>query len=313
MNLDYGGVLSRAWKITWNNKILWLFGILSGLAGSGRVRFDYRSPFPSNFPQGVPASGDFEQFLRSVFGRDVDQNLIIAILVGLACVGIVVGIVLFVLGVIGRGGLIGGIQRAERDGRVSFGDGWKIGVQKFWTVLLIGLVVAIVSFVIGVMSVFAAATICLLPLACIGGLIIAVLGVYTLLAQIAAVTENLGVTDALSRAWQVLQANLGPVIILGLILVVINSVIGALLLLPLAAIAAPAIAAAVAFSNNSQAAGYGAAAISALCLVVFIPLMIILGGILQTWVTSAWTLAYSQFSSRPSTAPVPAAPPAPSM
>ena len=36
--MDYGEVLSKAWKIVWKFKILWIFGILAsctGNAGSG--------------------------------------------------------------------------------------------------------------------------------------------------------------------------------------------------------------------------------------------------------------------------------------
>jgi hypothetical protein len=50
MTLDFGGVLSRAWKVVWNNKILWLFGILSAMMGgqangsNSNFRFDTDKP-----------------------------------------------------------------------------------------------------------------------------------------------------------------------------------------------------------------------------------------------------------------------------
>ena len=33
--MNYGEILSKAWKIIWKNKILWLFGILAGCSASG--------------------------------------------------------------------------------------------------------------------------------------------------------------------------------------------------------------------------------------------------------------------------------------
>ena len=39
MSLNYSDILRRAWQITWNNKILWLFGILAGLATSTAAAF----------------------------------------------------------------------------------------------------------------------------------------------------------------------------------------------------------------------------------------------------------------------------------
>ena len=54
MNFDFGGTLRRAWQITWKHKILWLFGLLSALAG-GRANLNFRGPsFPSNFQPDEP-------------------------------------------------------------------------------------------------------------------------------------------------------------------------------------------------------------------------------------------------------------------
>jgi hypothetical protein len=33
--MNIGEVLSRAWKITWKYKVLWIFGILAGCASGG--------------------------------------------------------------------------------------------------------------------------------------------------------------------------------------------------------------------------------------------------------------------------------------
>ena len=33
--MDYMGILKRAFHVTWNHKVLWLFGFLSALLGSG--------------------------------------------------------------------------------------------------------------------------------------------------------------------------------------------------------------------------------------------------------------------------------------
>ena len=301
MNLDFGGVLRRAWQITWKHKILWIFGILSGLVGrasyngGGRPRFN-----PNNF---VPNNPDaFPQV------RNLDQNAIIAIALGLVCVGVIIAITLYVLHVIGRGGLIGGIQLADRTGQVSFGQAWGVGTQHFWTVLLIGLVVAIVALLIGSASFVAFLSVCLTPLACIGFLVIAVLGVFTYLAQIAAVTENLSVTDAFGRAWQVVQVNLGAVALMAVILVIVEAVAGFVIGLPFLFALAPLGVAVAAYLSGAPQAATASAIVAGLCFVVWIPVAIILGGILETWVISTWTLTYQQLSGRPGSAVAPASP-----
>jgi hypothetical protein len=304
MNFDFGGNLRRAWQITWKHKILWLLGILSALGGS-RASLNFRGPsFPNNFN---PNNPDFLPRVQRQF-PNLDQTALIGIAVGILCVIVIIALVLYVLHVIGRGGLIGGVQLADTTGQVSFGQGWAIGLKHFWTVLLIGLIVAIVAGVIGVASVFAAATICLIPLACIGFLIVAALAVFTYLAQIAAVTGNLSFSDAIGRALAVVQANLGAVILLAIILVVIDGIASFLILLPLTLVIAPLIAAGVAFANGNQQAGTAALAISGLCVVAWIPVLIVLRGILETWIVSNWTLAYKQLSAQPGSAVAPAAP-----
>ena len=46
-------------------------------------------------------------------------------------------------------------------------------------------------------------------------------------------------------------------------------------------------------------------AVAAICFVAYLPVLLLASGILQTWITSAWTLAYQQFTR-------PAAPASPS-
>jgi len=309
MSLDYGAILRRAWQITWNNKILWLFGILAGLvAGNSpnwnrggpdiNYRFNYQDP---DLPPG----------LRRMLGEGLDQNVILAIVAGLACLGLIIFLVALFLSVVGRGGLIGGIALADKQGRVSFGEAWGIGMRKFIVVFVIGLIVWIVGLLISGASALLAATICLLPLACIGFLLVAVLGVYTQLAQIAAVKDDLDIFAALTRAWQVIRDNLANVVILGLILVVIGAVVGFLLAAPAIAIVVPAAMGIVFLSNDAAIAGNIGLIIAGLCLVVYVPIAIVIGGVVQTWVTAAWTLAYEQMAAAKPAAPAaPAIPPA---
>jgi hypothetical protein len=310
MNLDLGATLSRAWKITWDHKVLWLFGILAAL-GSGNAGSNTNFRFQGR-DLGTP-DPQVEQFMRRFFG-EIDPNVLVAVGIGLACLVFLIGVVLFVLSVIGRGGLIGGIQLADTQGKVTFGEAWRIGTGKFWTVLFIGLIVWVISLAIGLASGLAFLTVCLAPLACVGFLIIAVLSVYTLIAQIAAVVDNLSVTEALSRAWQVIQANLGGVIVLGLILVVINWLLGLAIAGVSALLLGPAfVGAIIAGQNENPNASMAFVTVGLLCLTALIPVLIVVGGVIQTWLTSAWTLAYKRFTGHSGAPAVPAAPPAPAL
>jgi hypothetical protein len=300
MTLDFGGVLRRAWTLTWNNKILWLFGIFSALmagqanGSNSNFRFDFNDPGRSLPPQ----------------MQDLGQNVILLIILAAVVIGIIVAIVLLILSVFGRGGLIGGINLANKQGRVSFGEAWAIGQRKFWTVLAIGLVLWVVGLVLAGASLITFLTVCLAPLACVGFILIALLGVFARLAQIVAVTEDVGVSEALPRAWRFVTANLGSLFLMGLILLVIQFVVALVLGAPVVLIAGPAILAAIGYANDSQLAGGAGLALAGLCVVVYIPILIVARGILESWLMAAWTLTYQQLTGRAPAAVVPAPTPA---
>src|SRR5689334_18248034 len=104
MNLDFGTILARAWKITWENKVLWIFGILAGL-GSGGSNFNSRF---SNFGNGSGRRPNLPPRLERFF-NNTDPTTLFAILGGIACLVIIIFLIILALSIIGRGGLIGGV------------------------------------------------------------------------------------------------------------------------------------------------------------------------------------------------------------
>ncbi|MBI3177965.1 MAG: hypothetical protein HYZ35_08230 [Chloroflexi bacterium] len=305
--MDYGNTLSRAWKITWNNKILWLFGFLAGLGttsggdNGGRGNVEVSNGGPGNI---LPP--DLE--------RQLQRPEVIAIVVTVACVLLVIGLALFALSIIGRGGLIGGIRLADDNGKVSFGEAWAAGVRNFWRMLGIQLVLLLAGLLIGsfglLTGLIGAATlglglVCLLPILCLLVLALIPLGILAHFAQFGIVVDNLGVMDAFRKGWQVLKDNLGPIIILAIILVIIGVVTGLVLVAPFVGIVLPAMAA---FILNPERPNAGLLIGSGLALLCYLPIAIVLGSILQTWSNSVWTLAYRQFTGAARAPMTPAAP-----
>lgn len=306
MTLDYGRILGQAWQITWKHKILWIFGILAGL-GSGGSNGGGNDGGQSN-GQGGNLPPQFDQFFQRT-----DQSIIIAIVLGLVCLAVIVAIILIALQVIGRGGLIGGVRLAAASQAVTFGAAWQIGLQKFWTLFLIGIIPGLIGLLTAILVVvpgvmlsaltFGLGLLCLFPVLCVLAIAGAVLSIIAYFGQIAAIVENLGVADALRRAGAVLQANLGSIVVLGLIVVVIDLVAGFLLALPLGFALAPIFVSVLGFANSSQVIGYGGLAFGLLCCSLLLPVILVLQGILQTWNTAVWTLAYDQLT-RPAAPPV---------
>jgi hypothetical protein len=116
-------------------------------------------------------------------------------------------------------------------------------------------------------------------------------------AQFAIVLEDMAVMDAFRRSWAVLKANLANIIIVGIILIVIQLIASFVLLLPFFLVLVPTMFVAFAGGTGGQP-NMAALAFGGLALCCLVPVAIVLGGILHTWVTGVWTLAYKQFVGR---------------
>lgn len=297
--MDYGNLLARAWQITWRNKILWLFGILAG----GGISFN------GNFGGGGRSNnqGPLPPDIQSQLGR----GEVLAVVLVVACIVIVIALALFVLSIIMRGGLIGGIRLADDNGRVTFGEAWAVGMRYFGRMLGIVLLLVLPGLLVAFVFAFAGALtgglafICLLPLLCLLIPAFIVLGIIAHFAQFAVVLEDLGVTAAFRRGWEILKANLGNIIVLGLILIVIDFIAGLVLVAPFFAIVIPTLFISAAAGANQP--NTGVLAIAALACLCYLPIAIVAAGIVHAWTTSVWTLAYRKFiGSAPA---LPSAPP----
>jgi hypothetical protein len=301
--MDYGWVLKRAWEITWKFKGLWVLGILASCSSGGGGGGGGGGSSGSGYQFSGESDPRIVQFQRWIESIPSETWIAIAVIAGIAI--LVVGLVALALGVIGQGGLIAGFNQAENNGTVTLGEAFRIGQANFWRlvgvrivfwlggVLLAIAIVAVVAMIaIGTMGI---GLLCLLPLLCLLIPAGALVGVYVMLTQVALVTEGLGVSASFRRSWEVLKQNLGPIIVIGLILLFGSLVIGLVMALPLIAAVLPAAAGLAFGTDQSTTTGLVTAG---LCLVVYLPLMIVANGVLQTYVTGVWTLSFRQLTGR---------------
>lgn len=304
--MDYGAVLSKAWQIGWKNKGLWILGILAGCSASGRgggsqptsgIRgydYDYGQWQGQTLP-------DIERF----FGVRVQEEAIILAVLALACVALFIGLIFLVLGVIGQGGLIAGYGMADEGNAVSFSEAFSLGLQNFWKLLGIRVVFWLAGIIIIILLVLGAAffgiitlgigLICLIPLICVLIPVAIAVDGYVVLTMVAAVEEQLGVFDSFGRAWNVIKENLGPALVMALILIVGGGIVSAIIFLPFASVVLPAITGVLIGTDQAITGGL---VISGLCLVLAIPVGILVNGILTTFVTGSWTLTYRRLTGK---------------
>jgi hypothetical protein len=299
--MDFGYVLKRAWEIIWKFKVLWIFGILASCgqaSGSSGGNSGYR--FSS---QNGNVTSPIEQFFARLDPTIIALLIAIAIIVVLALI-----VIAILLGTVGRIGLIRGTMKAEQGAeRLTFGELWHDGLTYFWRVFGLNLLIGVFIFLaiviltifgvvltIGTLGIFA---LCLLPLIC---LIVPVFwAVYVIVEQanIALVVENLGITKAIERGWQVVLDNIGSMIVMSLILILGVSLIGgAIIGLPLLAVAAPAIAGVAIGTSNAI---WNGLIVSGIFFIVYLPFLLLLSGVLRAYTTSAWTLTYLRLTHKP--------------
>ena len=298
--MDYGEVLRKTWDISWRNKGLWLLGILAGCSASGRGNFGNSSSGARGYDF---SSGDLQSGFRFDDFGPIQEEVVIPIILGLICLGLIIALVVLVLGVIGQGGLIAGFKRADDGADVTFAEAFGDGMDVFWKLLGIRITFFVAGFVIVVALIlgtvlFGIATLgigllCLIPLLCL--LIPIGLGVdsYIILTMVAAVEEELGVFESFGRSWTTFKENLGPMVVMILILIVGFGILGFLIALPFLVVVVPVITGLVVGSDLAVASGI---AISLLCLAAAVPVVIVLYGLLTTYATGAWTLTYRRLN-----------------
>lgn len=306
--MNFGEVLGKAWKIIWKYKILWIFGILGGCGGYNSSSGNLLSNrFPRN-EINIPANG---QALYEGLVRFFEQ-IPFWVYVLLFLFGVVLSIVLVVLNTIGQIGLIKGAMEAD-EGATSlpFGSLFNTSLKYFWRVFLLGLLVAIVSFIIAIIAVISITVsvaltlglvlICLIPLICL--LIPLSWAISLILEQstIAIIVEDKGIIEGLSRGWKVVTSNIGTMIVMALILYLGGGVVTFLLSLPVFGILVPLFL--------SLALGTGEAIrtgglVSLLLLVLYTPILLVASGILRSYISSAWTLTFRRLTGKGLEAPI---------
>jgi len=320
ISLDFGNVLTRAWNIVWKNRVLWLFGLLAscgrggGGGGGGGTSFDPNNPPITPDGQFVMPP-EFEQ----MFGN-IDPTIFIITII---CLALLISVIVLIIQTLGTGGLIGGIDRADAAGAVSFGDAWSVATAKFLPLLGLTLITAIIIIAVALLvivpgTLLSVATLglgllCFLPLLCVFVIIALLFSLIIQFAQIGVVIDNLPVIDSLRRGWEVFRANLANTIILAIIVGVIGFVVSLVLALPLLFIVLPAVAGVAGFAADNQALGAGGLIFALVCFCLYLPVLLVLSGILQAWTTSAFTLAYKAFTRPAAAPPASFAPSAPSL
>jgi membrane-anchored glycerophosphoryl diester phosphodiesterase (GDPDase) len=310
MSFDYREVLTRAWQIIWKHKILWIFGIFAGCSrGGGGSGGGGGGGGGGSGGEGYSTGPEFNHQIEQFFdqaGQWIQQNWWVIVVLVIAVLVLV--LISIFLGTIGRIGLIRGTFQADGGAeKLLFGILFRESFPYFWRVFGLSLIIGLIFFALFIPIVlFGVLTagigfLCLLPLICI--LVPVSWAIMTILEQAnaAIVIDNLGMMEGVRRGWDICKSNVGTIIIMALILWIGSAILGLVIALPIIAIVFLAFLGLAATQGDIGTPLW----IAGICFVVYLPIVIVLGGILTAYVQSAWALTYIRLSKTAGIEPAP--------
>ncbi len=324
--MDYGEILKKAWKIVWKHKILWLFGLLAscgtlstmhsgGGGGGSAAGSSGQANFLHGYGSGTPLlsvvhDGHFQELFQNI--AEVPDVLWVAV-AGIAVIvlitfALILSILFLFLGTLGTVGVIKGTCMADEADPsakpLSFGTIFKATKPFYWKVFLLDIGYRVGGAIFFLL--FFLPMILLMVSTCGLGLIL-VIPIFWLVRQmmifttIAIVEEKLPVFEAIERAWQLIAAHLGQVLLMFLILAIGQFIVGLVFALPLLSLPLiPALISLIVTGGEITVAGL---VISVILFLLFIPLVIVLSAILQAYVLASWTLTYRRLAQEEELAP----------
>jgi hypothetical protein len=306
--MDYFGILERSFAIARRYRVLWVFGFLLALFGAG-------GGFGNSFQ--YTASGD--QFPPDQFGIPPDVGILLILIVAMFVIALV--IIAFIISYMCQTALIGLVDEIEKGNNPTVRHGFNIGwsrraLRLFGVDLTIYLPVFLVlMFLVALFIVpfFVIAPagpgdtpglLAFILICCLVMLIPVFIAVFVGLSILQSffhrqvVLAGDGVFDAIRNGYRLVRANLGPVIVMWLIMLVVGllwtAVNFVLALVGLAIVGGPA-ALMYALSNSGLAA--------ALVAIPFVLVALIIFAVINTlyiiFTSTVWTLIYRGLPNRP--------------
>jgi hypothetical protein len=338
--MDHLKILKRAWEITWRYRALWVFGVLLALTtsrggGNGGAQYNINGDNLAfwgrdfSIPQAPPP-----EIVAQIVGA------LIAVGVALACLILVLIVVSIVARYVAETALIRMVDDHEETGeKRKVGQGIRMGWSRaawrlFLIDLLIGLPVALAFILLFLLALAplllwttkstaagAVGTVATIGLVVLFVLLAIVVGVVlTLLMRFfhrACVLEELGVVEAIRRGYRMVREHLRDVAIMWLIMVGIGlglavaMIVVVILLVALGAVLGGLPALLVGGLSSLALKGAApwilaaAVGLPIFLLVVVLP-SLFLGGVIEVFKSSVWTLTYREVRALESVEPEPA-------
>lgn len=224
-NIDYTGLIKKAWEITWKNRFLWWFGLFLALAGGSGSLNNLKRISDKEKPSNIQ-----QQAVLNFIEAHLSWIIAAAILIVMIYLGFVIA------SIIARAGLIGSLEKILLDKPAGFKPGMVEGKKYFWRI--VGMKILLSLFVLFSIIVLAAPVMFLFYYQdYIGAIILGIIAFLILIGlsilsaflnnfgQLYIVLGNLSIMAAVENSYALLRKNLSNSLILLLFFIPLGIVV----------------------------------------------------------------------------------------
>lgn len=316
--MDFGNLMRRGWNLTWQNKWMYILGFLAALGGGVGSGSNFN--FSGNQTFDAQTAEEMEAVMAQM--ADFWANYGWLVISGI-CALFVLGIIFWLLSLIGRAGLIHAAAELDAKQPTSLREAWSVGVSKLGRMVALYLLFALPFIIFAVLAAvvvalyfvpifsaavagqappsdfgmsFAVIPILLGCLACVLGILGLIITFVQPFSVRGLVLRNLGVTESIGHGWRVLRENLGNILILALIFLVIGIVVGFIGIFVAGLFAAPFIVPLILGFVRDTGLTTLNIVLAVLGALVFILVTAAISSILVAYQSTTFTLAYQEFT-----------------
>lgn len=297
MSLDYLELVKKSLKNAWEYKFLWLFGFfVVGSDYSGMFNWMGRLPDRHEYSRHFDFEGIRDlRDLADVLPFGLDLKTVLAFMFA----AVLLWLFLLIMSFLSEGALIHGVSKKRLGEKVSFGNCWAKGVDMFWrmVVILVLLGIAIFACVIFMVLILIPAFIAHPAFGLIVMLVIflpVLFAVIFVIESVAAwsiriaVLDNIPCIDALGKGWQMFRENLGRSFGVGLSSTIVQIVVAIATIIVI-------IMAAVPFIIVGTKSPAGAIVMGLPVLLIILVAVSVYMGVFKS---SIWTLAFMELTGK---------------
>lgn len=280
-------ILKRAAQIVWQNKFLLWFGVLMALGSPGSFNAGNSEDWNK---QGNAVKNFFETHWQIV--------LIVALVL------FAIGIILFLISLVGKAGLVKSVNLIAQDKKTTFRAGWREGKKYLWrlfglffllffaTIIIVSVLALPVIYLAIAGSWVGAVLVGLLAVAIFIPLIF-ILALTNIFAEFYIILSNLKIWSAVEAGYNLLLKNILNSIVFGLLLMVVN-LAAMLILFPVAAMALFILVPTGVLFYFLNKVVFGI--FLAVAILLFILTILLISSIFLTYKTTAWTLFFREIA-----------------